>query len=1438
MDLSASLRPPVGRRMKAKAPPPPPAPQPAPRKIFRNAVPDGGGSPGGDTKENILPTMVDLHITLPDAYQTTVTVDGRKALMDLLVDLCSQYHLNPTYHTLELLSPEAHPVAFKPNALLGTLNVSCALIKERVAEERVVRKPPPKVPEKTVRLVVNYHRGQKAVVRVNPLVPLQNLIPVICQKCEFDPAHVLLLRDSISSHELDLHKSLSELEIRELYVLDQTLVFQHKVASAPVLNYSAESLRSNTPSASGVEKRGLLGFFKFNRRKSKTEELSSEDMDDLDDSVMQNTDTYENGMSVVGGPCVEVRPNTLGQSQSAMNLSRLSPKIEPKKRRAPAPPPPSAHTHTAILASQAKPGSPRLDNQIKKRKAPAPPPTPAPSTPEPELTIPPAIVHVPAPAPALCRTSTPTQVLSSPPAADDSLSDLSHSIEDSEPAGSICSSSSSDDAVESASSSLAEEPMPQPAYARPAISTPEPEQEPDPEPELEPEPEPEKEPQPQPNPQPAPRNAVKQEPVLSSRAEDTESLELKMEEMENNRHSAIGSERNVPLKPRRSPLRELKQLTASSPPFSPSPPPGQDLQQIPVDIHIETAPHSWLHSAEQKAEQEVETVSMCSSESLADHGYAASEGMADDSCLLSSPSDLIHPTSPEDAISLSHDPSPSPSHQPKDCSSDSDEGCATWGSRHSGEVRRGNQADRRKNNYEEDAKITDEIHLTLADLDADLAANQADEASTCMFDEIPVSVVDMDVPVTTIDEVHDGDRSSLRVHEAFFSTESRNKQDIASRSNKLSVDVQNKNNNARVVDKAKLGQTQADKIQYTKKTFSHAVKTKVEPEKPKALNGIAQQRSQSPVVQSFPESRLKPLPLVRSYSLEDPEMQRALSAKPPTAAQITIAQSPVSRFGLKTFTVIPPKPAVPHSHKPAVSLGTGAIKIDELGNMVKQRAAKPASTQDKCGHPNEATNDPDSPLLGKAKAFWSSAEKQDAVSTANKEASVRIREAEVPKPVPVTVIAHPPEKSVEDRLKEANGSTNQSASAALTKLPVSDPVENTSFPEQRKNLSFLKPTRRTSSQYVASAIAKYTGNPSTRVNGIEELPESTSGGQKQFSKPNFKHEIRSNPKNLHTSTSTSTNPVPYFAGPKRSQSYPGHTAEKQASSEEPQFSGISRSTQPFGMANTKSLDSSPINAKLQEQAQTSTYSESIQYTSMKNVQENSSPIKSPTNATRPPIPKKPDLHSSGVLPEPNQVSVFGPVKKFKPVMLKSVEKETSLHSSLMEAIQSGEGIERLRKVSGSSLTATTKKPSYMETENERCALLSAIRAQSNSARLKKTRSEAAAELEQFKKAEENRSTQRDALSPTSPEPPEFIPPPPPAFSPPLPPPPPPSAPSKPAVVLPAGGNPELAREAMLEAIRTGAGAERLRKVPVSVKTLQVNGRLGIIQASSSLSQEH
>lgn len=362
--MTDSSKPPVGRRMKARAPPPPPAqvPQPAPRHIFRNTVPDGGGTSGVDAKENILRPTVDFRLTLPQGYQTSVTEDGSKALMDLLVELCSRYHLNPALHTLELLSPEGRTLGFKPNALLGSLNVACVLIKEKVWEEKAVRRPAPKVPEKTVRLMVNYHGNQKAVVRVNPLVPLQALIPVVCEKCDFEPAHVLLLRDSVSRYELPLDKSLTDLGIKELYVHDQSL----------------DSIRSSTTTLGRTEKKGILGIFQFSRRKSK-------------------------GLSMVPGvPSIADRPNTLGQSQSVMNISRMSPKSETKKRRAPALPgaPTPSMGHPGFEGYQMGLGS---ESQQRKRKAPAPPPTPASTTPGPDDTS--ASVT---PTPVIHATGTPT----------------------------------------------------------------------------------------------------------------------------------------------------------------------------------------------------------------------------------------------------------------------------------------------------------------------------------------------------------------------------------------------------------------------------------------------------------------------------------------------------------------------------------------------------------------------------------------------------------------------------------------------------------------------------------------------------------------------------------------------------------------------------------------------------------------------------------------------------------------------------------------------------------------------------------------------------------------------------------------------------------------------------------------------------------------------
>lgn len=68
--------------------------------------------------------------------------------MDLFVDLCSQYHLNPAHYTFELKSGETQQsLSYKPNTLIGTLDVQKILLKLKVPEEKKIKRPPPKIPE-------------------------------------------------------------------------------------------------------------------------------------------------------------------------------------------------------------------------------------------------------------------------------------------------------------------------------------------------------------------------------------------------------------------------------------------------------------------------------------------------------------------------------------------------------------------------------------------------------------------------------------------------------------------------------------------------------------------------------------------------------------------------------------------------------------------------------------------------------------------------------------------------------------------------------------------------------------------------------------------------------------------------------------------------------------------------------------------------------------------------------------------------------------------------------------------------------------------------------------------------------------------------------------------------------------------------------------------
>uniref|UniRef100_A0A2K5QFF2 Cordon-bleu WH2 repeat protein n=1 Tax=Cebus imitator TaxID=2715852 RepID=A0A2K5QFF2_CEBIM len=358
---ASAAKPPTGRKMKAHAPPPPG--KAATLQVHSEQKPSHDGALGSQQnlvrmKEALRDSTVDVTVVLPSGLEKRSVLNGSHAMMDLLVELCLQNHLNPSHHALEIRSPETQqPLSFKPNTLIGTLNVHTVFLKEKVPEEKV--KPgPPKVPEKSVRLVVNYLRTQKALVRVSPEVPLQNILPVICAKCEVSPEHVVLLRDNIAGEELELSKSLNELGIKELYAWDNRRVLLTKTQSEPSLSCQETFRKSSLGNdETDKEKKKFLGFFKVNKRSNS-----------------------KGCLTTPNSPSMHSRSITLGPSLSLGSISGVSVKSEMKKRRAPLPPGSGPPVQDKALEKVSL-GS-QIDLQKKKRRAPAPPP-PQPPPPSP-----------------------------------------------------------------------------------------------------------------------------------------------------------------------------------------------------------------------------------------------------------------------------------------------------------------------------------------------------------------------------------------------------------------------------------------------------------------------------------------------------------------------------------------------------------------------------------------------------------------------------------------------------------------------------------------------------------------------------------------------------------------------------------------------------------------------------------------------------------------------------------------------------------------------------------------------------------------------------------------------------------------------------------------------------------------------------------------------
>ncbi|CAO2640681.1 Protein cordon-bleu, partial [Lemmus lemmus] len=1138
------------KKMKARAPPPPG--KPAAQNVHSDQKLPHDATLGSQhslvqTKESLQSSTLDITVVLPSGLEKQSVVSGSHAMMDLLVDLCLQNHLNPSHHVLEIWSSETQqPLSFKPNTLIGSLNVHTVLLKEKVPEDKI--KPgQPKVPEKSVRLVVNYLRTQKAVVRVSPEVPLQNILPVICAKCEVNPDHVVLLRDNVAGEELELSKSLNELGIKELYAWDNRREMFRK-----------SSLGNDE---TDKEKKKFLGFFKVNKRSSsKAEHLGLSGADSDEDPLKSASGGDLNGcLTTPNSPSMHSRSLTLGPSLSLGNISGVSMKSEMKKRRAP--PPPSPGLPSQDKASEKTSLSSQADLQKKKRRAPAPPP-----------------------------------------------------------------------------------------------------------------------------PQPPPPS-----PVVPNR----------MEDKEENRKSTMGMEDNYE--------SDTSSLTSSTNGVS-----NHSLQEAAIpDNGMDDIPVTFI------GEVPDEPVDSALFSSRSNKAAAFNTGDIANQRSHLSPFQTEH-NQPYGRTNRK-EPDPSPPSQ---------------------EIRKRNQSSAFANTSE---------------------------------DENPV---EKDPRVTSY-------------------------------VSKLCID------GLKAKDKSKVnGSTQSEKTQ-----AGH---------------------------------RVNSLPV----NQKDGADESSTSSLPPWSHHGQASGGSYGlRHGLTTYKIVPPKSEM-RCYDRDVSLSTGAIKIDELGNLVS-----PHMNGSRTISHSSAVVETDAQPIGKVKEFWrrNSVEKYlngpaecaakrlpsiTTTATPAKPQQDNVLKAAFTLPTPQQQPA--PEEHGAHLEEESN--RPRPAGSCHVKVPAAHPTE----------VTFLKPQRRTSSQYVASAIAKKMGPPQVRADVVRPHKKTAEKGHEE-------------PKPVRPPPTGKDSDAPNLCSEARQLEHgtdqgsvclSSNTGVQMPSGDHPRVEVSSSygksSTQDCPAAVHRNSNFLPVRSSQRDRVSVgpSCGFNGKQTTSNQKTSLPSNPTQAPERTHPPPLllaearnsgrilmngsaraagncepphgPKESSPTSYIILqteekPSPLTTdvqdtedapssSIFGPKKKFKPVVQRPVPKDTSLHSALMEAIHSSGGRDKLRKTEEHTSEGRPKKPSYMETESERSALLAAIRGHSGTLSLRKVSSLASEELQSFRDA----ALLAPALDKAQQE--DHGPPPPPV----LPPPPSPASQTPSASVTVSKfstdtlSNTVDARQALMDAIRSGTGAARLRKVPLLV----------------------
>ncbi|NXD29665.1 COBL protein, partial [Spelaeornis formosus] len=913
-------------------------------------------------------------------------------------------------------------------------------------------------------------------------------------------------------------------------------------------------------------------------------------------------------------------------------------------------------------------------------------------------------------------------------------------------------------------------------------------------------------------------------------------------------------------------------------------------------------------------------------ETASESSCFASEDTTEDSGVVSSPSDIVSLDSQNDSMKLRDikllngymDPAEADAMCSTETSPVQNAYCDSMGP-DSAPLSKQGEAMALAKHEDEDTFIAARLQQTLADLDEDLEAvdGVSNSDSDCTSETLSPHIrkieaaedVSISVPVTIIDDAPEVSTSNSDENQEMEIKVSQN----ISADSINARNFTNKNNNAGSFDKGHTDggavykdliyqplsenefihlpvEQRRDMFESLTSSFekrneknlrlepspkhgvkSEECKSKLSPSHSKASTEISTAKEKLNPVNEC-NSRERSLKKSKSeLEIKWPPAKKAEAEVPATPtwchrAQNSSGASYEPKMGLTTFKVVPPKPEVRHFDR-GVSLSTGAIKIDELGNLIGPNSSVSKYVQGSLSDESEEIH------IGRVKAFWrsSSMEKQSddsaehfpkksAVTTNSKPFTIKHEH----KPVCHATSKAAAPQTVTTQVAERQSENERTKPALPVTQSQVTPLAAPAVSKDKLELPFVKPHRRTSSQYVASAITRHINATTFKSDTMEynEKDENKQGAGE------VKNEAEVSPKRCIIVAKYS--PVETESAETRETLSSIFTCSQRASHRftpgdnsgmENKVVNIRAPNQATPVSFYKKNASAPLikssskdnsaeddhglNSKqsvaekktvFDQKCETLTHTNSTSSLKSPDLQGVPSSFSSPLRVTKwrpangvqvsslkasPELngatanaeseqEEKPDDSDVNTVGEPDvnvQTNIFGPKKKFKPVIQKPVPKDTSLHSALMEAIQTGGGKEKLRKVSNSGLNSNHRKPSYAEPENERSALLAAIRGHSGTSKLKKISSLASQELQRFRDAERSLQKAEDLQEEQM-----CIPPAP--AQPPPPPPPIQLSAAAPKSSSTASGNPMGAREALLEAIRSGAGAAKLRKVNV------------------------